>query len=167
MAGLPAVTVIGTLAGDPELRYTSGGHAVVSFTIAANERKYDQATKSWTDGEATFLRCTLWRQAAENVAESFSKGNRVIAVGALKQRSYEDREGNKKTVFELDVDEVGASVKWDTVKVNKADRGDHSPKASSAASQDDPWGSAPPAGGGSFADEPPFHHPRVMDTYNG
>lgn len=158
MPGLPQVTVVGTLTADVELRYTSSGTAVASFTIAANDRKYDQATKSWTDGDATFLRCTLWRQAAENAAESLTRGTRVMATGSLRQRSFETREGEKRTVLELDVDELGASVKWATVKVNKADRGDHgSPKASSGASQEDPWGSAPPAGsGGSYADEPPF-----------
>ncbi|PWK81684.1 single-strand binding protein [Lentzea atacamensis] len=146
MPGLPSVTVVGTLTADVELRYTSSGVAVASFTIAANDRKYDQASKSWKDGDATFLRCTLWRQAAENAAESLIRGTRVIATGALKQRSFETREGEKRTVLELDVDELGPSVKWATVKVQKADReGGTSPKASSEASQDDPWGSdAPP-----------------------
>jgi single-strand DNA-binding protein len=167
MAGLPQVTVVGTLVHDIELRFTQGGVAVASFTIASNDRKFDSNTKTWSDGEATFLRCTLWRQAAENAAEGLSRGARVIATGQLRQRSYENREGVKQTVFELDVDELGASVKFASVKVNKADRGVHSPKATSAASTEDPWASAPPAGSGGFADEPPFHHPRLMDEYNG
>lgn len=157
MAGLPQVTVVGTLVHDIELRFTQAGVAVASFTIASNDRKFDSSTKTWSDGEATFLRCTLWRQPAEHAAEGLSRGTRVIATGQLRQRSYEDREGAKQTVFELDVDELGASVRFATVKVNKADRGDHSsPKASSAASQEDPWVSAPPAGSGGFDSEPPF-----------
>lgn len=156
MPGLPQVIIVGTLANEIELRFTSSGTAVASFTIAANDRKFDRESSSWKDGDATFLRCTLWRQAAENAAQSFSKGARVIATGSLRQRSYEAKDGEKKTVFEMDVDELGASVKWATVEVKKADRGDYSPKASSAASQDDPWAGAPPASSGAFADEPPF-----------
>lgn len=157
MPGLPQVTIVGTITADVELRFTSSGAAVASFTIAANDRKFDRDSGGWKDGDATFLRCTLWRQAAENAAESLTRGTRVLATGSLRQRSYETKEGEKRTVFEMDVDEIGPSVKWATVKVNKADRGDHSsPKASSAAS-DDPWGSAPPAGsGGSYDENPPF-----------
>lgn len=136
------MTIVGTLVNDVELRFTSSGAAVASFTIAANDRKFDRESGGWKDGDATFLRCTLWRQSAENAAESFTRGTRVLATGSLRQRSYETKDGDKRTVFELDVDEVGPSVKWATVKVNKADRGDHSsPKDSSAASQDDPWSS--------------------------
>lgn len=152
MAGLPQVTVVGTLVHDIELRFTQGGVAVASFTIASNDRKFDSSTKKWTDGEATFLRCTLWRQAAENASEGLTRGARVIATGQLRQRSYENREGVKQTVFELDVDELGASVKWAVVKVQKADR----PESGGAKPPaDDPWGSAPASSGG-FADEPPF-----------
>lgn len=156
MPGLPSITVVGTLTADVELRFTSSGAAVASFTIAANDRKFDKDSSSWKDGDATFLRCTLWRQAAENAAESLTRGTRVLATGSLRQRSYETKEGDKRTVFEMDVDEVGPSIKWATVKVNRPDRGGSSPKAPSAASQEDPWGSAPPAGSGGFADEPPF-----------
>jgi single-strand DNA-binding protein len=154
--GLPQVTIVGTVVADVELRFTQSGAAVASFTIAANDRKFDRDSGSWKDGDATFLRCTLWRQAAENAAESLTRGTRVLATGSLRQRSYETKEGDKRTVFEMDVDEIGPSVKWATVKVNKADRGDHSPKASSAASNEDPWASAPPAGSGGFDQEPPF-----------
>lgn len=151
------MTIVGTITEDVTLRFTSSGAAVASFTIAANDRKFDRDSGGWKDGDATFLRCTLWRQAAENAAESLTRGTRVLATGSLRQRSYETKDGDKRTVFEMDVDEVGPSVKWATVKVNRADRGDNrAPKASSEASQEDPWGSAPPAGSGSFADEPPF-----------
>jgi single-strand DNA-binding protein len=157
MPGLPEVTAIGTLTADVELRYTASGIPVASFTIACNDRKYDQASKSWTDGDATFLRCTLWRQAAENAAESFVKGARLIVVGNLKQRSYETREGEKRTAMELDVTEVGPSVKWATVKVAKAER---SGADSRPPANDDPWGSAPQAparqGASGIVDEPPF-----------
>lgn len=134
MPGLPQVTIVGTVVADVELRFTQSGAAVASFTIAANDRKFDRDSGSWKDGDATFLRCTLWRQAAENAAECLLRGTRVLATGSLRQRSYEDREGNKKTVFEMDVDEVGPSIKWATVKVNKVSRG---AEAQGAAS--DPW----------------------------
>lgn len=149
------MTIVGTITADVELRFTSSGAAVASFTIAANDRKFDRESGGWKDGDATFLRCTLWRQAAENAAESLTRGTRVLATGSLRQRSFETKDGDKRTVFEMDVDEVGPSVKWATVKVNKADRGDHSsPKAAGPAS-DDPWGSAPPYVGPG-AEEPPF-----------
>ncbi len=157
MPGLPQVTVVGTLTADVELRYTGSGVAVASFTIAANDRKYDQATKSWIDGDATFLRCTLWRQAAENAAEGLPRGTRVLAIGSLRQRSFENREGEKKTVLELDVDELGPSVKWASVKVTKADRSDGvSGGGAKAQTADDPWGSTPTSATGPVADEPPF-----------
>lgn len=143
MPGLPSVTVVGTLTDDVSLRFTNTGTAVASFTIACNDRKYDQASKSWTDGDATFLRCTLWRQAAENAAEGLTRGTRVIATGSLRQRSFENREGEKKTVLELDVDELGPSVKWAVVKVAKADRSASSGGfggGSKSQSADDPWG---------------------------
>jgi single-strand DNA-binding protein len=157
MPGLPQVTVVGTLTADVELRYTSTGTAVASFTIAANDRKYDQATKSWKDGDATFLRCTLWREAAENAAEGLTRGTRVLAIGSLRQRSFENREGEKKTVLELDVDELGPSVKWASVKVARPDRsGGGSGGGAKAQAADDPWGGAPAASGGELADTPPF-----------
>lgn len=151
MTGLPDVTMVGTLVADPELRYTASGHAVVGFTVACNDRTYDKDSKTWADGDATFVRCNLWRQAAENVAESLVRGNRVVVVGQLKQRSYETREGEKRTVMELEVSEIGASLKWAVLKVAKAERSRETAKPVAAA--DDPWGSAPtPAG----ASEPPF-----------
>lgn len=156
MPGLPQVTIVGTITADVELRYTSSGTAVASFTIAANDRKFDQASKSWKDGDATFLRCTLWRQAAENAAEGLTRGTRVLAIGSLRQRSFETKEGEKKTVLELDVDELGPSVKWASVKVQKADRSGGSSGGGAKVQESDPWGSAPPAGGSGFADEPPF-----------
>ena len=169
MPGLPQVTIVGTITADVELRFTSSGVAVASFTIAANDRKFDRDSGSWKDGDATFLRCTLWRQAAENAAESLTRGTRVLATGSLRQRSFETKDGDKRTVFEMDVDEVGPSVKWATVKVNKADRpnsgGGFGGGAKSDAA-DDPWGQAP-SHVGPGADEPPFHHPRLMDEYNG
>lgn len=168
MAGETTLTVVGNLTADPELRFTQSGAAVASFTVASTPSHFDKASGKWVDDPALFLRCNVWRQVAENVAESLVRGARVIVTGRLKQRSFETKEGEKRTVVELDVDEIGPSLRYATAKVNKADRGDHSsPKASSAASQEDPWASAPPAGSGGFADEPPFHHPRLMDEYNG
>lgn len=153
MPGLPEVTMTGTLTHDPELRFTQGGHAVVSFTVACNDRKLDKESGKWVDADATFVRCNLWRQAAENVAESLTRGNRVIVMGQLKQRKYTPKDGgDERTVFELEVSEVGPSLKWATAKVNKAER---SGTTQSSAPASDPWGSAPPASGG-FADEPPF-----------
>jgi single-strand DNA-binding protein len=165
MAGETVITVVGNLTADPELRFTPSGAAVASFTIASTPRTYDRNTNEWKDGEALFLRCSIWRQAAENVAESLTRGMRVIASGRLKQRSYETREGEKRTVVELDVDEVGPSLRYASAKVNKTQRGSSgggfggSGGAGGGAPSDDPWSSAPAAGGGSdagFSDEPPF-----------
>jgi len=166
MAGETVITVVGNLTADPELRFTPSGAAVASFTIASTPRTFDRNTNEWKDGEALFLRCSIWRQAAENVAESLQRGMRVIASGRLKQRSYETREGEKRTVIELDVEEVGPSLKYATAKVNRTQRGSSSGGGFGAsgsdsgpggggAPADDPWGSAPPSGGG-FSDEPPF-----------
>lgn len=124
MSGLPAITVIGTLTADPELRFTPSGAAVVNFTIAANSRKLNRDTGEWEDGDATFLRANLWRDAAENVAESLTRGTRVIATGALKQRDYE-KDGEKRTVYELEVDEVGPSMKWAKAVVTKTKGGNN------------------------------------------
>jgi single-strand DNA-binding protein len=172
MAGETQLTVIGTLTADPELRFTQQGNPVASFTVASNSRRFDKATNTWQDGDALFMRCSIWRQAAENVAESLQKGDRVIVHGRLKQRSYETREGEKRTVVELEVDEVGPSLKYATAKVNRVSRsseggfgggggsyggGSGGGGGSSSAPSDDPWGSAPPAGSGPAADdEPPF-----------
>jgi single-strand DNA-binding protein len=162
MAGDTVITVIGNLTADPELRFTQSGAAVANFTVASTPRTFDRQTGEWKDGEALFLRCNIWRQAAENVAESLTRGARVIVSGRLKQRSFETREGEKRTVVELEVDEVGPSLRYATAKVNKVSRGSGGGGfggSGNGAPADDPWGSAPPAGaagGGGFSDEPPF-----------
>lgn len=156
MAGDTTITVVGNLTADPELRFTPSGAAVASFTIASTPRSYDKNSNEWKDGESLFLRCSVWRQAAENVSESLTRGMRVVAQGYLKQRSYETREGEKRTVIELDVQEIGPSLKNATAKVNRTQRGSDSSGGASSAPADDPWGSAPPAGGGGFSEEPPF-----------
>lgn len=184
MAGETVITVVGNLTSDPELRFTPSGQAVASFTVASTPRTLDRASNEWKDGEALFLRCTVWRQAAENVAESLQKGTRVVIQGRLKQRSFETREGEKRTVIELDVEEVGPSLKYATARVNKAGRssgnggggggaggggygggGSSASSASSGAGAGAGAGSA--AGGGAsddpwsqspagYSDEPPF-----------
>ena len=170
MAGETVITVVGNLTGDPELRFTPSGAAVASFTVASTPRTLDKATNEWKDGDALFLRCSIWRQAAENVAESLQKGMRVVVQGRLQQRSYDTKEGEKRTVYEMQVDEVGPSLKYATAKVNKTTRGSGqgggggfggAPTGGSGggASADDPWASAAPAasgGGGGWSDEPPF-----------
>lgn len=155
MAGDTTITVIGNLTADPELRFTAQGAAVASFTVASTPRSFDKAIGEWKDGEALFLRCSIWRQAAENVAECLTRGMRVIVSGRLRQRSFETREGEKRTVIELEVDEIGPSLKYATASVKKAERSGGSSGKSSAPA-DDPWGSPPPAGSGGFTDEPPF-----------
>ncbi|MET9489004.1 MULTISPECIES: single-stranded DNA-binding protein [unclassified Nocardia] len=122
-AGDTVITVIGNLTADPELRFTPAGAAVANFTVASTPRVFDRNTNEWKDGEALFLRCNIWREAAENVAESLTRGSRVIVSGRLKQRSYETREGEKRTVVELEVEEVGPSLKYATAKINKTTRG--------------------------------------------
>ena len=164
MAGETVITVVGNLTADPELRFTPSGAAVASFTIASTPRTFDRNTNEWKDGEALFLRCSIWRQAAENVAESLQRGMRVVVTGRLKQRSFETREGEKRTVIELDVDEVGPSLRYATAKVNRTQRGssaggfgaDNAAGGGSAAPADDPWASSGPASGGGFSEEPPF-----------
>ncbi|BBC94879.1 MULTISPECIES: single-stranded DNA-binding protein [Streptomyces] len=123
MAGETVITVIGNLVDDPELRFTPSGAAVAKFRIASTPRTFDRQTNEWKDGESLFLTCSVWRQAAENVAESLQRGMRVLVQGRLKQRSYEDREGVKRTVYELDVDEVGPSLRNATAKVTKTSGG--------------------------------------------
>jgi single-strand DNA-binding protein len=160
-AGDVNVTIVGNLTNDPELRFTPSGAAVASFTVASTPRVLDKATNEWKDGEALFMRCSVWRQYAENVAESLTKGSRVIVTGRLKQRSYETREGEKRTVVEMDVDEVGPALKYATAKVNKVSRGgggfgdSGGSSQASSGSSDDPWASSPSGGGAGF-DEPPF-----------
>jgi single-strand DNA-binding protein len=160
MAGETIITVVGNLTADPELRFTPSGAAVASFTIASTPRQFDRNSNEWKDGEALFLRCSIWRQAAENVAESLTRGMRVVAQGRLKQRSYETREGEKRTVVELEVDEVGPSLRYATAKVTKAQRGEGGGGfggggggfgAGGGGGSSDPW-STPPAS----SDEPPF-----------
>ena len=170
MAGDTVITVVGNLTGDPELRFTPSGAAVANFTVASTPRTFDKNSNEWKDGEALFLRCSVWRQAAENVAESLTKGSAVIVQGRLKQRSYETKEGEKRTVYELDVEEVGPSLRWATAKVTKASRGGGggagyggggapSGGGNSRPASDDPWATSAPAapgGGGGWSDEPPF-----------
>lgn len=175
------ITVIGNLTADPELRFTASGAPVANFTVASTPRTFDRQTNEWKDGEALFLRCSIWRDAAENVTESLTKGSRVIVQGKLKQRSYETREGEKRTVVELEVDEIGPSLRYATAKVTRTprggggggnfggDRGNQGGGGYGGGNQgggynapsggnrqqsqqaDDPWGSAPPTGGGNFA----------------
>ena len=159
--------MIGNLVDDPELRFTPSGAAVAKFRVASTPRYLDKQTNEWKDGESLFLQCQIWRQAAENVAESLTKGMRVILSGRLKQRSYETKEGEKRTVFEVEVDEVGPSLRNATAKVTKTQRaggtsGGYSAPAASDSFTEDPWAAAsstPAAGGGwgtSTTDEPPF-----------
>lgn len=144
------VTVVGNLTGDPELRFTPNGQAVASFTVASTTRVLDRNSNEWKDGDTMFLRCSVWRQYAENVAESLTKGTRVIVTGRLKQRSYETKEGEKRSVVELDVDDVGPVLRNATAKVTRATRGESGYNGGGGAPMDDPW-AAPVA-----SEEPPF-----------
>src|SRR6187401_2113747 len=150
MAGETIITVVGNLVDDPELRFTPSGAAVANFRIASTPRTFDKQTNEWKDGDALFLSCSVWRQAAENVAESLQKGKRVVVQGRLTQRQYETREGEKRTVVEPDVDEVGPSLKYSTAKVARTTRqgggGGYSGGGASGGG-DDPWASAAPASG--------------------
>ncbi|MEJ3742371.1 single-stranded DNA-binding protein [Actinomycetes bacterium KLBMP 9797] len=177
MAGDTTITVIGNLTDDPELRFTPSGAAVAKFRVASTPRFMDKQSGEWKDGEPLFLSCTVWRQVAENVAESLQRGARVIVSGRLRQRSYETREGEKRTVIELEVDEIGPSLRYATAKVQKMSRsggggfgasggGGGGGGQGGGGNFDDPWATAAPAsanssgsgsgGGGSFDDEPPF-----------
>jgi single-strand DNA-binding protein len=168
MAGETVITVVGNLTADPELRFTPSGAAVASFTVASTPRTFDKNSNEWKDGEALFLRCSIWRQAAENVAESLTRGMRVIVQGRLQQRSFETREGEKRTVIEMQVDEVGPSLRYATAKVNRSQRGssgggfgaDNAGGGTGGGGfqpADDPWASSgPAASSGGFSDEPPF-----------
>ncbi|MFE5307333.1 single-stranded DNA-binding protein [Isoptericola sp. NPDC056573] len=183
MAGETVITVVGNLVADPELRFTPSGAAVANFRIASTPRTFDRQTNEWKDGEALFLSCSVWREAAENVAESLTKGMRVVVQGRLTQRSYETREGEKRTVMELQVDEVGPSLRYASAKVTRAQRsgggggfgggggnqggGYGGPQgggqpgggfgSSGGGQSNDPWATAGPASsGGGFSDEPPF-----------
>jgi single-strand DNA-binding protein len=139
MAGETIITVVGNLTADPELRFTPSGAPVANFTVASTPRTFDRQTNEWKDGDALFLNCAVWRQAAENVAESLTKGMRVIVQGRLRQRSYETREGEKRTVFECEVEEIGPALKYATAKVTR----------SSGGSGGNYSGGSPAAGGGS------------------
>lgn len=161
MAGETVITVVGNLVDDPELRFTPSGAAVAKFRVASTPRIFDKQTNEWKDGEGLFLTCSVWRQAAENVAESLQRGMRVIVQGRLKQRSYEDREGVKRTVYELDVEEVGPSLKSATAKVAKTSgRGGQGGYGGGGQQQGGGgnWGGAPsggaPQGGGAPSDDP-------------
>jgi single-strand DNA-binding protein len=167
VAGETIITVVGNLTADPELRFTPSGAAVANFTIASTPRTFDKNTNEWKDGDALFLRCSVWRQAAENVAESLQKGTAVIAQGRLKQRSFETKEGEKRTVVELEVDEIGPALKFATAKVTKASRGGGGGGfgggggggggGGNAAPASDPWSTpAPASASGGWSDEPPF-----------
>jgi single-strand DNA-binding protein len=170
MAGETVITVVGNLTDDPELRFTPSGAAVAKFRVASTPRTLDRNSGEWKDGEPLFLQCNIWRQAAENVAESLHRGARVIVTGRLRQRSYETREGEKRTVIELEVDEIGPSLRYATAKVQKMSRsgggggfggGGNAPSQGSGGGYaDDPWATAAPVGGpgggGNFDDEPPF-----------
>jgi single-strand DNA-binding protein len=161
-AGDTNLTMIGNLVNDPELRFTPSGAAVAKFTVASTPRYLDKNTNEWKDGDSLFLQCQIWRQAAENVAESLTRGMRVIVSGRLKQRSYETKEGEKRTVFEVEVDEVGPSLRNATAKVTKTSRQagtGYTAPAAETASAEDPWSAAPVGGGWSTNpsdDAPPF-----------
>jgi len=161
MAGETVITVVGNLVDDPELRFTPSGAAVANFRIASTPRTFDKQTNEWKDGDALFLSCSVWRQAAENVAESLQRGMRVVVQGRLKSRTYETREGEKRTVFEIEVEEVGPSLKYATAKVTRTTRsggsggfsgGSGQPAGQGApqgSGEPDPWATpAQPAGGG-------------------
>ena len=173
MANETTITVVGNLTADPDLRYTQSGLAVANFTIASTPRTYDRASNEWKDGEALFLRASVWREFAEHVASTLTKGSRVIAQGRLKQRSYETREGEKRTSIELDIDEIGPSLRYATAQVTRTSSGSGGAGgARSGAPADEPWGASSNAptnsgqqsasGGdvwntpGSFSDDTPF-----------
>jgi single-strand DNA-binding protein len=154
MAGDTTITVIGNLVDDPQLRYTASGAAVASFRVASTPRFMDRQTNEWKDGDSLFLSCNVWRQPAENVAESLLRGMRVIVSGRLRQRSYETREGEKRTVYEIEVDDVGPSLRNASAKVTKTTRsGPAGGGQERRPAADDPWASD---GGAGSPDEPPF-----------
>jgi len=173
-AGDTAITIAGNLVDDPELRYTPTGQAVARFRVASTPRYMDRQTNEWKDGESLFLSCNVWRQAAENVAESLQRGMRVIVQGRLKQRSYETKEGEKRTVYEVEVDEVGPSLRNASAKVTKTQRsggsggfggggaggggnqGGYGGQGGGRQQADDPWATGSGGGGDGFSDEPPF-----------
>ena len=153
MSGETIITLVGNCVNDPELKFLPSGVAVCNWTIASTPRAFDKQSNEWKDGDTMFLNCSIWRQAAENVAESLTKGTRVIVQGRLKSRSYDDREGNKRTVFEVDVEEIGPSLRYATAVVTRATGGGGKPAPRQPAGRPqptDPWAQPIPA------DEPPF-----------
>lgn len=154
MAGDTVITIVGNITGDPELRFTPSGAAVANFTVASTPRAFDRQTNEWKDGETLFMRCSVWRDAAENVAESLHRGTRVIVTGRLKSRSYETKEGEKRTVIEMEVDEVGPSLRYASAKVTKTQRsggggfGGGQGQGGYAAQEADPWATGPSGQGG-------------------
>ena len=172
MAGETVITVVGNLTADPELRYTQNGLPVANFTIASTPRSFDRQANEWKDGEALFLRASVWREFAEHVAGSLTKGSRVIATGRLKQRSYQDREGQNRTAIELEVDEIGPSLRYATAQVTRAASsgnggggfggGGGAPRQQQAQVSDEPWSTPGSAGAdawaapGSYGDDTPF-----------
>lgn len=156
MAGETIVTVVGNLTADPELRFTGSGAAVVSFTVASTPSKFNRETNKWEDGEALFMRCSAWRQMAENVSESLKRGMRVVVTGRLQQRSYDTREGEKRTVVEMQADEVCPSLRYATATVHRVSREGGQEQARQAPAHEDPWATPPPRTSGGFPDEPPF-----------
>ena len=164
MAGDTTITIVGNLVDDPELRFTPSGQAVAKFRIASTPRFLDKATNEWKDGDGLFLSCNVWRQYAENVAESLTRGMRVIVTGRLRQRTYETREGEKRTVYEIEVDDVGPALRNATAKVSKVSRSDggfgagagsSGASGGTASGGDDPW-SGQSGSWGATSDEPPF-----------
>ncbi len=170
MAGDTVITVIGNITGDPELRFTPSGAAVANFTVASTPRAFDRQSNEWKDGETLFMRCSVWRDAAENVAESLGRGTRVIVSGRLKSRSYETKEGEKRTVVEMEVDEVGPSLRYASAKVTKTQRGSggggfggqqsggqQGGGQQGGGQQEDPWATGPSTQGnqGGFGNNPP------------
>ena len=172
-AGDTPITVVGNLVADPELRFTPSGQPVATFRVASTPRLRDNATGEWKDGDSLFLSCNVWRQAAENVAESLQRGMRVIVTGRLRQRNYETKEGEKRTVYEVEVDDVGPSLRNASAKVNRASRGSgeggfsggnnnrgsgsyggQQPASGGGSRNEDPWASD--SSGGGYSDEPPF-----------
>ena len=159
MSNETTLTITGNLVDDPELRFTPSGQPVAKFRVASTPRYRDNATGEWKDGDSLFLTCNVWRQAAENVAESLTRGMRVIITGRLRQRSYETKEGEKRTVYEVEVDELGPSLRNASAKVTKAARSNGSggqaaaAQGSSGGKDADPWASSAPGG---YSDEPPF-----------
>ena len=166
MAGETTITLVGNLTADPELRFTPAGAAVANFTVASTPRTFDRQTNDWKDGEAMFISCSVWRQAAENVAESLTKGMRVIVQGRLKSRSYETREGERRTVFEVDVGEVGPSLRYASAKVTKtASSGGGGGYSGGQQQSSGGWGGNSAPQGGGYAPQGQDHRSMGNDPW--